>query len=94
MDRLLGYLSTSLEPVYGFRSLLNFKHKFNRSCARCSRLFQTEPRYLASAQHSCRLTLAPSPFGRPPPSFAAGTERVPPTSTGLPSAADRRCGPP
>ncbi|UAJ77740.1 DUF2156 domain-containing protein [Leifsonia sp. ZF2019] len=28
MDRILGYLSTSLEPVYGFRSLLNFKQKF------------------------------------------------------------------
>ncbi|WP_431247433.1 bifunctional lysylphosphatidylglycerol flippase/synthetase MprF [Leifsonia xyli] len=28
MDRLLGYLSTSLEPVYGFRSLLKFKQKF------------------------------------------------------------------
>ncbi len=28
MDRLLGYLSSSLEPVYGFRSLLNFKRKF------------------------------------------------------------------
>lgn len=27
-DRLLGYLSTSLEPVYGFRSLLKFKLKF------------------------------------------------------------------
>ena len=28
MDRVLGYLSSSLEPVYGFRSLLNFKKKF------------------------------------------------------------------
>jgi phosphatidylglycerol lysyltransferase len=28
MDQLLGYLSTSLEPVYGFRSLLRFKRKF------------------------------------------------------------------
>jgi len=28
MDRVLGYLSTSLEPVYGFRSLLKFKQKF------------------------------------------------------------------
>ncbi len=28
MDRILGYLSTSLEPVYGFRSLLAFKQKF------------------------------------------------------------------
>jgi phosphatidylglycerol lysyltransferase len=28
MDRILGYLSASLEPVYGFRSLLNFKQKF------------------------------------------------------------------
>lgn len=28
MDRLLGYLSSSLEPVYGFRSLLKFKQKF------------------------------------------------------------------
>ena len=28
MDRLLGYLSSSLEPVYGFRSLLKFKRKF------------------------------------------------------------------
>jgi len=28
MDQLLGYLSTSLEPVYGFRSLLKFKRKF------------------------------------------------------------------
>ncbi|MDR6970472.1 DUF2156 domain-containing protein [Leifsonia shinshuensis] len=27
-DRLLGYLSSSLEPVYGFRSLLKFKQKF------------------------------------------------------------------
>lgn len=27
-DRILGYLSTSLEPVYGFRSLLSFKRKF------------------------------------------------------------------
>ena len=28
MDQLLGYLSASLEPVYGFRSLLKFKRKF------------------------------------------------------------------
>ncbi|MGN6198197.1 phosphatidylglycerol lysyltransferase domain-containing protein [Humibacter sp.] len=28
MDRLLGFLSASLEPVYGFRSLLKFKRKF------------------------------------------------------------------
>ncbi|MFF1879019.1 bifunctional lysylphosphatidylglycerol flippase/synthetase MprF [Leifsonia sp. NPDC058230] len=28
LDRLLGFLSASLEPVYGFRSLLNFKRKF------------------------------------------------------------------
>ncbi|MGN6427874.1 MAG: bifunctional lysylphosphatidylglycerol flippase/synthetase MprF [Leifsonia sp.] len=28
MDRILGYLSSSLEPVYGFRSLLKFKQKF------------------------------------------------------------------
>jgi lysylphosphatidylglycerol synthetase-like protein (DUF2156 family) len=28
IDRLLGYISASLEPVYGFRSLLNFKRKF------------------------------------------------------------------
>jgi len=28
MDRILGYLSSSLEPVYGFRSLLKFKRKF------------------------------------------------------------------
>lgn len=28
LDRVLGYLSSSLEPVYGFRSLLNFKRKF------------------------------------------------------------------
>ncbi len=28
MDRVLGYLSMSLEPVYGFRSLLKFKQKF------------------------------------------------------------------
>lgn len=28
MDRLLRYVSTSLEPVYGFRSLLKFKRKF------------------------------------------------------------------
>ncbi|HEV7565252.1 MAG TPA: DUF2156 domain-containing protein [Microbacteriaceae bacterium] len=28
MDRVLGYLSSSLEPVYGFRSLLKFKRKF------------------------------------------------------------------
>lgn len=28
MDRILGYLSSSLEPVYGFRSLLRFKQKF------------------------------------------------------------------
>ncbi|MEO7017844.1 MAG: DUF2156 domain-containing protein, partial [Leifsonia sp.] len=28
MDRILGFLSTSLEPVYGFRSLLKFKRKF------------------------------------------------------------------
>lgn len=28
MDRLLGFLSSSLEPVYGFRSLLKFKQKF------------------------------------------------------------------
>jgi lysylphosphatidylglycerol synthetase-like protein (DUF2156 family) len=28
MDRVLGYLSGSLEPVYGFRSLLKFKQKF------------------------------------------------------------------
>ena len=28
IDRVLAYLSTSLEPVYGFRSLLNFKRKF------------------------------------------------------------------
>ena len=28
MDRVLGYLSSSLEPVYGFRSLLKFKQKF------------------------------------------------------------------
>ena len=28
IDRVLSYLSSSLEPVYGFRSLLNFKRKF------------------------------------------------------------------
>ncbi|MDN4615246.1 DUF2156 domain-containing protein [Leifsonia sp. F6_8S_P_1B] len=28
MDRLLGHLSSSLEPVYGFRSLFAFKQKF------------------------------------------------------------------
>ncbi|WP_081423118.1 bifunctional lysylphosphatidylglycerol flippase/synthetase MprF [Leifsonia xyli] len=28
MDLVLSYLSTSLEPVYGFRSLLKFKQKF------------------------------------------------------------------
>jgi phosphatidylglycerol lysyltransferase len=28
MDRTLAYLSASLEPVYGFRSLLKFKRKF------------------------------------------------------------------
>ncbi|MCX7522910.1 DUF2156 domain-containing protein [Microbacterium sp. STN6] len=28
IDRLLGFISTSLEPVYGFRSLLAFKRKF------------------------------------------------------------------
>ncbi|MEO8907783.1 MAG: DUF2156 domain-containing protein, partial [Microbacteriaceae bacterium] len=28
IDRMLAYLSASLEPVYGFRSLLNFKRKF------------------------------------------------------------------
>jgi phosphatidylglycerol lysyltransferase len=28
IDRILAYLSSSLEPVYGFRSLLNFKRKF------------------------------------------------------------------
>ncbi|WP_223690428.1 bifunctional lysylphosphatidylglycerol flippase/synthetase MprF [Leifsonia poae] len=28
MDRTLGFLSASLEPVYGFRSLLKFKRKF------------------------------------------------------------------
>lgn len=28
IERVLSYLSTSLEPVYGFRSLLNFKRKF------------------------------------------------------------------
>ncbi len=28
MDRVLSYMSASLEPVYGFRSLLNFKRKF------------------------------------------------------------------
>lgn len=28
MDRILDYLSSSLEPVYGFRSLLKFKRKF------------------------------------------------------------------
>lgn len=28
IDRILGYLSSSLEPVYGFRSLLAFKRKF------------------------------------------------------------------
>ncbi len=28
MDRILAFLSTSLEPVYGFRSLLKFKRKF------------------------------------------------------------------
>ncbi|TAM68580.1 MAG: DUF2156 domain-containing protein [Microbacteriaceae bacterium] len=28
IDQILAYLSTSLEPVYGFRSLLNFKRKF------------------------------------------------------------------
>ncbi len=28
LDRLLGMLGRSLEPVYGFRSLLNFKQKF------------------------------------------------------------------
>ena len=28
LDRLLGFLSTSLVPVYGFRSLLNFKREF------------------------------------------------------------------
>jgi lysylphosphatidylglycerol synthetase-like protein (DUF2156 family) len=28
MDRLLGHLSASLEPVYGFRSLFAFKQKF------------------------------------------------------------------
>jgi lysylphosphatidylglycerol synthetase-like protein (DUF2156 family) len=28
MDRVLGYLSATLEPVYGFRSLLKFKQKF------------------------------------------------------------------
>lgn len=28
VDRLLSYISESLEPVYGFRSLLNFKRKF------------------------------------------------------------------
>lgn len=28
IERLLGYLSASLEPVYGFRSLLKFKRKF------------------------------------------------------------------
>ncbi|HEV7812317.1 MAG TPA: DUF2156 domain-containing protein [Leifsonia sp.] len=28
LDRILGFLSASLEPVYGFRSLLKFKRKF------------------------------------------------------------------
>jgi lysylphosphatidylglycerol synthetase-like protein (DUF2156 family) len=28
MDRTLGFLSSSLEPFYGFRSLLRFKRKF------------------------------------------------------------------
>jgi phosphatidylglycerol lysyltransferase len=28
LDRILGFLSASLEPVYGFRSLLTFKRKF------------------------------------------------------------------
>ena len=28
LERILGFLSTSLEPVYGFRSLLRFKQKF------------------------------------------------------------------
>ena len=28
MDRVLGFISASLEPVYGFRSLLAFKRKF------------------------------------------------------------------
>lgn len=28
MDRVLSYLSTALEPAYGFRSLLEFKRKF------------------------------------------------------------------
>lgn len=28
IDKILAYLSSSLEPVYGFRSLLNFKRKF------------------------------------------------------------------
>lgn len=28
IDRMLGYLSSALEPVYGFRSLLKFKKKF------------------------------------------------------------------
>ncbi|MEO6826277.1 MAG: DUF2156 domain-containing protein [Microbacteriaceae bacterium] len=28
MNRVLGFLSTSLEPAYGFRSLLRFKRKF------------------------------------------------------------------
>ncbi len=28
MDRVLGFISVSLEPVYGFRSLLAFKRKF------------------------------------------------------------------
>ncbi|NEN06477.1 DUF2156 domain-containing protein [Diaminobutyricibacter tongyongensis] len=28
MDRVLGFISSSLEPVYGFRSLLAFKRKF------------------------------------------------------------------
>ena len=28
MDRVLGFMSASLEPVYGFRSLLAFKRKF------------------------------------------------------------------
>ncbi len=28
IERMLDYLSSSLEPVYGFRSLLNFKRKF------------------------------------------------------------------
>jgi Uncharacterized conserved protein len=28
LERMLGYLSTTLEPAYGFRSLLDFKRKF------------------------------------------------------------------